>query len=946
MPEKKDGFVGRLVQQQARRHVVKQTEEQLQQLNVSLYTFKEDVERLEKTSKRAAEKLVKQAQALGWVDNELKWIRETYKQDTQAVRVADQKIQKWGKRFGWLKQVIQHHAAEITAAAGAGLAFKNAMEQYTTATTQLVQTTGQIGDNAWDAAKRADDLADAYRISVAEMGKFGIAADKAKASAAELVKLYGGRGVKGGDFQDAMTTIGMMERATGMQTEELTAIYRKRFLEQGRTMGQTTLEIAHVVKGYEDLREAQQKMQASGANVAEMFRADFTKAVVESANELSPMTADLDKVQRLVGAAAKSAMQLGLKMGDINKVSAQITKGLKLPQVIQFDIGREVLRDVQAQRAKLSDTEFNKFLSQNFKGYEQQMRQLLDDFEKKGPSGLSEWNTAQAVMQFGAGQGLVTSKTMKRTQELAGNAEQFIKLMQDNFGGDLKLTMIARQIFQRGGTMDEVAKQMEEEAKKAGGQDKEANERAANAAKAAKDSVQKQHKAAKTWLDEWKSWLLSQFQSPIRSLMITMGGLGAWALVNVVANRMIAGGVAVVAKEAEMAATAAGAAAVPGAAGAGGTAGKVGSWFSRHPKMGSALAVGAVAATGYAGVSALSASDPEKMRKELEKSVGLSPGDLEQYSSPDKINAQLAADALREDRKTGGVGAGPPAPAAAGRAGLTTDASGQRGAAAAVRAQALLLREQQRKADIETAGSGIPALLTMGLGGHAAEAFTSVRGWKQDWIMGRVRKALPDRPEGYSAQQIAAVREATNSVLLAPFGRAEYRQRIREMEAQNLELRLRQYEKLQEGLSRAGSSAEYLKTKDAQQKLEIIRQLAGDDWAEHAAELARAGRLSEQITATRENMARQFGIKTAAALGAQEQQRQRPAGNELLIGPDGRPLTNLSQAMLRLRFQANNFDASTGALVCEWTNPGVVSTIFQAVRLHAQGGKAAAPRRE
>jgi hypothetical protein len=49
--------------------------------------------------------------------------------------------------------------------------------------------------------------------------------------------------------------------------------------------------------------------------------------------------------------------------------------------------------------------------------------------------------------------------------------------------------------------------------------------------------------------------------------------------------------------------------------------------------------------------------------------------------------------------------------------------------------------------------------------------------------------------------------------------------------------------------------------------------------------------------------------------------------------------------MLRLRFQANNFDRSTGALVCEWTNPELVSTIFQTVRMHAQGGRAAAPKR-
>jgi len=44
---------------------------------------------------------------------------------------------------------------------------------------------------------------------------------------------------------------------------------------------------------------------------------------------------------------------------------------------------------------------------------------------------------------------------------------------------------------------------------------------------------------------EFKSWLQSQFQSPIPQHIITLwGGLGSWALLNVVANKIIAGQVA------------------------------------------------------------------------------------------------------------------------------------------------------------------------------------------------------------------------------------------------------------------------------------------------------------------------------------------------------------------------------------------------------------------
>lgn len=939
---KEGGFVGRMVQQQARRMVIKKTEEQMQQLNVSLHNFKEDIERIEKVSKRAAAKLVKQAQALGWVKDDLTAIPEVYKRDRADMSVANQKLQEWGKRFGWLKTVVQHHAAEITAAAGVGLAFKNALEQYTTATTQLVQTTGQLGNNALEAAKRADDLSDAYVISVENMGKFGIAADQAKAAAAELVKLYGGKAVKGTpDFTEAMETIASMSRVTGKSTDEITALYRKRFLEQGRTMKQTNLEMANVTASYEDLRGAQERLQAGGANIALMMKTDFHKAVQEAADEISPMTADMDKVAKMSKAAAESASKLGLQLSDINKISAQIGKALKLPAAMEFEIGREVLQDIMAKRESSTDAEFDVFLKANFKGTEQQVRKAVEDFQRKGPDALSEWNVSQMILQAGAGQGLVMGKKLKKAQELAQNTELFVRMMSDTFGGDMKLTLVAREVLARGGTMEEVAKKMEAEAKAAGSEDKEAQARAAKAAELARGQIKRQHEAGKTWLDTWKATLLAQFQSPIRSLIITVGGLGAWALMNVISNKLMAGQVAIVARNSEVAAVAAASAGSPAlAASAGSTAGKVGGWFSRHPATGSALAVGAVASLGYFGMSQMSTSDPDKMRKELEKSLNLSPGDLERYSSPEKIQAQMAADAIQGERKPGvgavtGAGGAPLDPGA-----ITQDVlSGKHGVYAAYRARAAVAKKQQEQKDIETAGSGVPGLLSMGLGTYVAQAATSARGW----LAGDAKNSIPDKPEGYSALQLQRLSELVASLPAMALERPGLKRRIEELNVQNLELRLRRYDELMAGAGSAGSRADYLKSAEAKKHLDAIRQLSGDSWAEHTRQLVEKGGLGEQAAKTREQLSRATGVKVGAALGAQEQ--QRPAGKELMIGPDGRPLTSLSQAMLRMRFQANQFDESTGALVCEWTNPQIVSTIFQAVRLQAQGGKAAAPKR-
>jgi len=67
------------------------------------------------------------------------------------------------------------------------------------------------------------------------------------------------------------------------------------------------------------------------------------------------------------------------------------------------------------------------------------------------------------------------------------------------------------------------------------------------------------------------------------------------------------------------------------------------------------------------------------------------------------------------------------------------------------------------------------------------------------------------------------------------------------------------------------------------------------------------------------------------------EKQQVPTSKEVLIGPDGRPLERLTPEDLRLKFRANMFDRASGALVCEWTNPEVVSTIFQAVKQQAKG---------
>ena len=945
-PTKRDkGFIGSMVQQRARQMVVKDAQKQLDALNISVYTFKEDLEKIEKVSVRAADKLKRQATALGWVDDELNFIRKSYDQDIKAVHVAEQRLAVWQKRFAGVKTIIQHHAAEITAAAGVGIAFKNLMEQYTTATTQLVQTTGQLGNNAMDAAKRADDLADAYRKAVATAGSFGHSAEEAKKVAADLVKLYGGGAVGQASFTEAISVIGSMARVTGQSMEETAALYKKRFMEQGRTMEQTNIEFGHVIVNYEKLRMASEMQQKYGANIATQFREDFVKSTKEAADEISHMTADLDKVSKITGAAAKSAQLLGLKLEDINKITKNIGKLFKLPEVMQFEVGREVIRDVLAERAKRTGPEFDAFLAENFKGQEEIVKRALGKFEAKE---LPEWDTAQLLMSAGAGQGLVMAKQLQRLHKMSKQSSVFISTLHQQMGLDRTLAIKMWDIFERGGTMEEVAREMEQASKATAGEDRLADAKASAATNAARAGIKKQHDAAKDWLNEFKSWLQSQFQSPIRSMIITLGGLGSWALLNVVANKIIAGQVAGVRRSAEAAALAAGAPGAPAAAaGAAGNVGKVGSWFSRHKVTGSVLAVGAAVGIGV-GLNQMSQADPTKIQAELEKSGGLNPGDLSTYSQPEKVNAALAAEAAQrarsgeEQRKLDQAARTKPVGPA-----VTVGATGvpetQLGRATEAQRQRMEATVAQSAEVSRPFTEGIMGFGHAGLAmGAAATAETYgrehlYRGYR--WVE---YKGMPKK-DAYSATEVGkakanaflALSEVNPQNPLTWMRPAAALDRWQEMDITNRERALKASQDLMEDIKKSGDAQKSLTSREGKRRLEVIKAAAGAAEVERIRAAALAGRMTEETLRQRQDLSRQIGAKVTMAAGLEKQ--QVPTSKEVLIGPDGRPLERLTPEDLRLKFRANMFDRASGALVCEWTNPEVVSTIFQAVKQQAKG---------
>jgi hypothetical protein len=927
--------------------VVRDAQKQLDALNISVYTFKEELEKIEKVNVRAADKLKRQAKALGWVDDELNFIRKSYNQDIKAIRVAEQRLAIWQKRFAGVKTIIQHHAAEITAAAGVGVALKNLMEQYTTATTQLVQTTGQLGDNAMDAAKRADDLADAYRKAVATAGSFGHSAEEAKKVADDLVKLFGGDVVGQASYTEAISVIGSMASVTGQRMEEFSALYKKRFMEQGKTMEETNIEFGHVIVGYEKLRMASELQQKYGSNIATQFREDFVKSTVMAAEEISSTVADLDKVNKITGAVAERAMQLGLKLGDINRITANIGKLFKLPEVMQFEVGREVIRDVLAERAKRTGPEFDAFLAENFKGQEEIVKLALEKFETKK---LPEWDTAMLLMSAGAGKGLVMAKQMQRLSKMAQNSSNFISILHEQMGIDQQMAFRIWSIFDRGGTVEEVVREMERDSKATAGKDRQADAKAAAATNAARAGIKKQHDAAKNWLNEFKSWLHSQFQSPIRSMIITLGGLGSWALLNVVANRIIAGQVAGVRRSAEAAALAAGAPGAPAAAvGAAGSVGKVGGWFSRHKVAGSVLAVGAAVGIGV-GLNQLSQSDPTEMQAELEKLAGLNPGDLGTYSQPERVNAALTAEAAKRARsgdeatktaeaaRTKSVG-----PAITiGAAGIPETQLGRAAEAQSQRMEAAVMKSAELERPIAEGitGFGTPGL-AVGLIG-TAETYAReylYRGYR--WL---AYKTMPKK-DAYSATDVAKAKAivfleiaklaATPQDILSWMRPVAALERWQEMDITNRERALRASQDLLEDIKRSGNAQKALTSREGKQRLEVIKAAAGAAEAERIRAAALAGRMTEETLRQRQELSLKIGAKVTMAAGLEKQ--QVPTGREVMIGTDGRPLERLTAEDLRLKFRANMFDYVSGALVCEWTNPEVVSTIFQAVKQQAKG---------
>ena len=119
--------------------------------------------------------------------------------------------------------------------AGIGNTFKRAVNLYSTANAQLVQTTGQIGNNAREMIARTDALSDAYRKAVATSVGMGHTIEEASGSAAQLVKMYGTGSPDSPAFNDSITAISAFAKITGESMAEWTNVFTRRYMAQSKS---------------------------------------------------------------------------------------------------------------------------------------------------------------------------------------------------------------------------------------------------------------------------------------------------------------------------------------------------------------------------------------------------------------------------------------------------------------------------------------------------------------------------------------------------------------------------------------------------------------------------------------------------------------------------------------------------------------------------------------
>ena len=319
---------------------VKQAVSYLQRFGVSLDTFHEDLERLEKVSPKAAQKVTTFAKQLGLVGVEAEDAAKNLGALSEAYEIAEQRLTKVQKAITTAKDFASRHLGDIGAAAFALKAIKQSYEATQDATRAAAQTSALGQRSTVEVVAAGHRLNTAVANAVEGLTKYGASAEEAVTIAKDMFKLTGRASV------EQFESLGALSLSYGVTAQEMFTRVQGDMRSHGKTLNEAVRDWSGIEVQARQLRAG---LQGAGEDqtTVNLSVLEYKKVVQETRQELGEVTSSTDSLARVQASAFEWARKHNLSVSNTVKLAKSIGKTIELPAHLKHKLGKDLLQEIQ-----------------------------------------------------------------------------------------------------------------------------------------------------------------------------------------------------------------------------------------------------------------------------------------------------------------------------------------------------------------------------------------------------------------------------------------------------------------------------------------------------------------------------------------------------------------------------------------------------------------------
>ena len=411
-----------------------------QRFNISLDTFFEDLERLEKVSPRAAEKVKAFANQLGLVGVEADKAGTNLAALQEAYTNAEARMSRVQQMLAKGKDFLSRHLGDIGAAALATQALRKGF-QGTQEAVRIQAQVSAVGErSALGAVAAGDRLNKTIGEAVEGLTQYGASTEEAASIARDMYKLTGAAAAS--QFE----ALGALGVSYGTDAKTMFERVQKDMREHGKDLDAAVRDWSSIEKHAQDLRAS---MAASGENQRDINLSilAYKDVVQQTREELGDAASSTDTLARVQEAAFGWARKHQMSVKESAQLAKSIAQATKLPPHLQHKLGVELLDEVQSKLVTNDlDTVISQFIdSGRLREQDREIAtRILKDAE--GTSGRRRLHQVQALAELTQRSSNGAMAALEQWQSIVKTQDNELSIVQLKAGLGIESTVEAARI--------------------------------------------------------------------------------------------------------------------------------------------------------------------------------------------------------------------------------------------------------------------------------------------------------------------------------------------------------------------------------------------------------------------------------------------------------------------------------------------------------------------